>query len=111
MHCDVCLDRLPKLPAFDDASNHSSMQDRFLEFGASPLLHACQTYLSRDGDAGFSFLLACPRILTSKTPDFFRDARLVNLILTAHNGESRNLRTAAGTFWSASWHAATPIDP
>ena len=110
MHCDVCLDRLPKLPAFDDASNHPSMQDRFLEFGASPLLHACQTYLNRAWRCRV-FLpscLSCPRI----------SRRLKPLTLSCRSSisfgcpewESRNLRNATGTFWSAPWRAALAID-
>jgi hypothetical protein len=79
MHCDVCLDRLPKLPALMMLSP-SSMQDRFLEFGAS----ACLPKLPE---------------LSLTTQGFLYP-----------QWESRNLRNTAGIFWSTPWHAATPID-
>jgi hypothetical protein len=63
MHCDVCLDRLPKLPALMMLSP-SSMQDRFLEFGAS----ACLPKLPELSLTTQGFLSFLP-VLVSQPPE------------------------------------------
>ena len=43
MHCDVCLDRLPKFPALTMLLTNPCKTGPW----SLALLHACQTYLNR----------------------------------------------------------------